>query len=108
MANVTRKRAQRLVTAASRAKAVREVVELLLVYLRQDRRQCPLHDLVLHRRDPQGTPSSVPLRYPATSARLRTVRPPVQPLQKRAQPRLQAAAILLHADSVHSRGLPAL
>ena len=108
MPDVTGKRAQRLVTAASGPKAIRKVVKLLLVHLRQDRRQRSLHDLVLDRRYPEWTLPSVPLRNPATSARLWTVRPLMQPLQKREKPPLQSAAVLLHADSVHSRGLPAL
>src|SRR6266568_5703272 len=50
--------------AAPRPKPIREVVKLLLVHLGQDRRQRPLHQLVLRRGNTERAQPAVPFPYP--------------------------------------------
>src|SRR6266545_3864338 len=94
--------------AAPRPKPIREVVKLLLVHLGQDRRQRPLHQLVLRRGNTERAQPAVPFRYPPPSTRMWAVLSSMQAVQQRPQSRFQSPPVFLHVDPVHPRGLPFL
>src|SRR5262249_52486997 len=96
---------QRLVRGATGTKAIREVVELLLVDLPDHHRHRTLQDLVLEGRDADRTGfRTVSLRDVHSPHRRRPVPAGLRALEKRLEVVLQSLRVLLRAHSVDARG----
>ncbi len=96
-------RVQRIMLAAPRPEPVGEAQKVLFPDLVENRPHRVLNDLVLQRRDPQWSLSSIGFRYPDSPRRLRAICPTMDSPVQVAQPRLQASSIFFPRHSVHSR-----
>src|ERR1700721_1391138 len=87
--------------AASRTKTIREVEEVLLINMVEDRDHCVLDDLVLQCGDPERTLPSVAFLDVNPSRWKRPIRTAMQPAVQIGKPILQPGFILLPCHPIH-------
>src|SRR6185437_2717424 len=102
--NPAHERAHRIMRAAPGPEPVREPEEVLLVDRVQNRRCCPLDDLVLQGRNRQRSLPPVRLRDINPPGRLRSIRSPVNTSMQVLELALEVCLVVLPCQPVHARG----
>lgn len=96
-----RERVQGVVRTASRPEPVGEPPKVFLINLVEDRHHELLDNLVLQRRDAQGTLPPIGLRNVDSPCGLRPIGPAVDSAMQVCKPVVQAGLILLPGHAIH-------